>query len=112
MQRWRLAGRDLIDALDAAVANATEGGGLSKRIVQMFMLVTVLSLAPGIAQMLLQRRRKTISLLLHLRVGQGARLMLESLRPWSAPLPTVSPPRNNLRILPFWLPERAYKNVG
>ncbi len=39
------------DLLDAAVASATEGGGLSKRIVQMFLMVTVLSLAPGIAMM-------------------------------------------------------------
>ena len=39
------------DVLDAAVANATDGGGLSKRIVQMFLMVTVLSLAPGIAMM-------------------------------------------------------------
>ncbi len=39
------------DALDAAVASATESGGLSKRIIQMFLMVTVLSLAPGIAMM-------------------------------------------------------------
>ena len=39
------------DALDAAVAEATAGGGLTRRIVQMFLMVTVLSLAPGIAMM-------------------------------------------------------------
>jgi len=39
------------DALDMAAMNATEGGGLSKRVVQMFLIVTVLSLAPGIAMM-------------------------------------------------------------
>ncbi len=39
------------DALDAAAAAATEGGGLSRRVVQMFLMVTVLSLAPGIAMM-------------------------------------------------------------
>ena len=38
--------------VDTSVLDAAaEAGGLSKRIVQMFMLVTVLSLAPGIAMM-------------------------------------------------------------
>ncbi len=39
------------DALDSAVAEATAGGGLTRRVVQMFLMVTVLSLAPGIAMM-------------------------------------------------------------
>ncbi len=39
------------DALDTAVAEATAGGGLTRRVVQMFLMVTVLSLAPGIAMM-------------------------------------------------------------
>lgn len=39
------------DAADAAADAVAGEGGLSKRIIQMFMLVTVLSLAPGIAMM-------------------------------------------------------------
>ncbi|GJL92843.1 flagellar type III secretion system pore protein FliP [Hyphococcus sp.] len=39
------------DALDMAAASATQDGGLSKRVIQMFLMVTVLSLAPGIAMM-------------------------------------------------------------
>ena len=43
---------DVTGALgEAADAAAPEEGGFSKRIIQMFLLVTVLSLAPGIAMM-------------------------------------------------------------
>lgn len=39
------------DAIGAAAEAAVADGGLTRRIVQMFLLVTVLSLAPGIAMM-------------------------------------------------------------
>ncbi|MEZ5892623.1 MAG: flagellar type III secretion system pore protein FliP [Parvularculaceae bacterium] len=39
------------EAADAATDAAGAAGGLSKRIIQMFLMVTVLSLAPGIAMM-------------------------------------------------------------
>ena len=44
------AAQSLVDTGDSAIAEATEGG-LTQRIIQLFLLVTVLSLAPGVAMM-------------------------------------------------------------
>lgn len=42
---------DATDAVSEAAGAAVADGGFSKRIIQMFLMVTVLSLAPGIAMM-------------------------------------------------------------